>query len=43
VTLDSVALELDLSASGEVGIIVSKATATVGTKITLTFTRKQGA
>jgi|BarGraIncu01121A_1022015.scaffolds.fasta_scaffold306938_1 Trypsin-co-occurring domain 1 len=38
-TLDSVAIELGVTASGQVGIIVAKATVEVGTKITLTFTR----
>ena len=39
IALDSVAIELGVTASGEVGIIVSKAKVEVGTRITLTFTR----
>ena len=38
-TLDTVTIELGVTASGQVGIIVAKATVEVGTKITLTFTR----
>jgi len=39
VALSSVAVELGVTAGGEVGIIVSKAKVEVGTRITLTFTR----
>ena len=39
IALDSVAIELGVTASGEVGIILSKAKVEVGTRITLTFTR----
>jgi hypothetical protein len=35
--LESVAVELGISGTGEVGIIVSKASVTVGSSVTLTF------
>lgn len=38
-TPDSIAVELGVTAGGEVGIIISKASIQVGTSITLTFTR----
>ncbi|HEX8939208.1 MAG TPA: hypothetical protein VF763_03510 [Candidatus Limnocylindrales bacterium] len=37
--LQSIAFEFGVSATGELGIIVSKASVTVGTKVTLTLER----
>ena len=36
---DTVSVDLAVTATGEVGIVVAKATVSVGTSVTLTFTR----